>query len=54
MRSEGAVITTSDSILFQLVRDAKDQNFKQVSNIVKQHLEQGQQNTLMKLYSSKM
>ncbi|KAJ3117046.1 Isochorismatase domain-containing protein 1 [Phlyctochytrium bullatum] len=35
MRAAGATITTSDSILFQLLVDAKHENFKAVQGIVK-------------------
>ena len=35
MRQIGAFISTSESILFQLVKDAKDEHFKAVSNLSK-------------------
>jgi len=35
MRSEGALITTSESLLFELTRVAGTPQFKQISRLVK-------------------
>lgn len=36
MRESGAIISSSESILLQLTRDAADPKFKQISNLLKQ------------------
>ena len=36
MKQSGAFITTSESVLFMLMKDAKHPNFKQVQSLVQQ------------------
>jgi hypothetical protein len=46
MRHAGAAITTSESILFQLMDDAKHPNFKQISQMVQELREKDRANHL--------
>lgn len=52
MESSGAIITTSESILFQLMEDAKYSNFKAISGLVKDCLDTTA--TTMNLLGSKI
>ncbi len=35
LKEAGAILTTAESMIFDLMRDAKHPNFKQVSNLIK-------------------
>jgi hypothetical protein len=51
LRAAGAVVTSSDAALFQLIRDAQHPHFKAISQLVKEHIDHSRQNSLLKLFN---
>ncbi|ORZ40189.1 Isochorismatase-like protein [Catenaria anguillulae PL171] len=54
LTNAGAIVTSSDSVLFALLKDAKHANFKEVSNLVKTFAQKTQDNELFKFVASKL
>ncbi|KAI9148495.1 hypothetical protein H9P43_010199 [Blastocladiella emersonii ATCC 22665] len=54
LSAAGVVVTSSESVLFALLKDAKHAQFKDVSNLVKAFQTRGQDNELFKFVASKL
>ncbi|KAJ1679884.1 hypothetical protein EV182_001126 [Spiromyces aspiralis] len=47
MAQAGAIITSSESVIFQLAQDSNDPKFKQISALVKEYQQSARENALM-------
>ncbi|KAL7749527.1 hypothetical protein RI367_005082 [Sorochytrium milnesiophthora] len=54
LEKEGAVITSSDTVLFQILRDAGHPKFKETSQLVKTHAKHTSDNSLFQFVASRL